>query len=175
LGDDEQLLLQVLGLTLLVAGFAQWIGASAAVGAFLVGLALSGRSADRARIVLRPLRDLFAAAFFLAFGLSTNTADVLPALPAAVALAVVTASTKIATGWYAAGRDDVGPRGRLRAGTALVARGEFSIVLAELAVIAGLSQIGPLVSAYVLVLAVAGPLLTRYVDHLSGGLIARLA
>ena len=175
LGDDEQLLLQVLGLTLLVAGFAQWLGASAAVGAFIVGLALSGRSADRARIVLRPLRDLFAAAFFLAFGLSTNTADVLPALPAAVALAIVTASTKIATGWYAAGRDGVGPRGRLRAGTALVARGEFSIVLAELAMIAGLSQIGPMVSGYVLVLAVVGPLLTRYVDHLSGGLIARLA
>jgi monovalent cation:H+ antiporter-2, CPA2 family len=172
LGDDEQLLLQVLGLTLLVAGLAQWLGASAAVGAFLVGLALSGRSADRARIVLRPLRDLFAAAFFLAFGLSTNTADVLPALPAALALAAVTASTKVATGWYAASRDGVGPRGRLRAGTALVARGEFSVVVAELAVIAGLARIGPLVSAYVLVLAVVGPVLTRYADHLSGRLIA---
>jgi monovalent cation:H+ antiporter-2, CPA2 family len=173
--DDEQLLLQVLGLTLLISGLAQWLGASAAVGAFLVGLALSGRSADRARIVLRPLRDLFAAAFFLAFGLTTNTADVLTALPAAVALAIVTASTKIATGWYAAGRDGVGPRGRVRAGTALVARGEFSVVVAELAVIAGLSRIGPLVSAYVLVLAIAGPLLTRYADHLSGRLIARVA
>jgi monovalent cation:H+ antiporter-2, CPA2 family len=173
--DDEQLLLQVLGLTLLIAGLAQWLGASAAVGAFLVGLALSGRSADRARIVLRPLRDLFAAAFFLAFGLSTNTADILPALPAALALAAVTASTKIATGWFAAGRDGVGPRGRLRAGTALVARGEFSVVVAELAVIAGLARIGPLVSAYVLVLAVVGPVLTRYTDHLSGRLITRLA
>jgi monovalent cation:H+ antiporter-2, CPA2 family len=173
--DDEQLLLQVLGLTLLIAGLAQWLGASAAVGAFLVGLALSGHSADRARIVLRPLRDLFAAAFFLAFGLSTNTADILPALPAALALAAVTASTKIVTGWYAAGRDGVGPRGRLRAGTALVARGEFSVVVAELAVIAGLARIGPLVSAYVLVLAIIGPLLTRNADHLSGRLIARLA
>ena len=166
------MLLQVLGLTLLIAGLAQWLGASAAVGAFLVGLALSGRSADRARIVLRPLRDLFAAAFFLAFGLSTNTADILPALPAALALAAVTASTKVATGWYAASRDGVGPRGRLRAGTALVARGEFSVVVAELAVIAGLARIGPLVSAYVLVLAVVGPVLTRYADHLSGRLIA---
>jgi CPA2 family monovalent cation:H+ antiporter-2 len=83
LGDDEQLLLQVLGLTLLVAGFTQWLGASATVGAFLVGLAISDRGADRARIVLLPLRDLFAAAFFLAFGLSTDPADVLPALPAA--------------------------------------------------------------------------------------------
>ncbi|HSK25901.1 MAG TPA: cation:proton antiporter [Jiangellales bacterium] len=171
--DDEQLLLQVLGLTLLVAGLAQWLGASAAVGAFLVGLALSGRTADRAREVMRPLRDLFAAAFFLAFGLSTDTAAVLPALPAALALALVTGATKVGTGWYAARRDGVGPRGRLRAGTALVARGEFSVVVAGLAVIAGISGIGPLVSAYVLVLAVVGPLLARYADPVSDRFLTR--
>ncbi|HSK55884.1 MAG TPA: cation:proton antiporter [Jiangellales bacterium] len=171
--DDEQLLLQVLGITLLVAGLAQWLGASAAVGAFLVGLALSGRTADRAREVLRPLRDLFAAAFFLAFGLSTDTSAVLPALPAALVLALVTGATKVGTGWYAARRDGVGLRGRLRAGTALVARGEFSVVIAGLAVIAGVPGIGPLVSAYVLVLAVVGPLLARYADTLGDRLVAR--
>ncbi|MBD0292488.1 MAG: cation:proton antiporter [Jiangellaceae bacterium] len=165
LGDDEQLLLQLLGLTLLVAGLAEWLGVSAGVGAFLIGLSLSGTSADRARTVVRPLRDLFAAAFFVAFGLSTDPADVLPVLPQAVALAVVTAFTKVATGWYAAARDGVATRGRLRAGTALIPRGEFSVVVAELAVIAGLVAIGPLVSAYVLVLAVAGPLVTRYADR----------
>jgi CPA2 family monovalent cation:H+ antiporter-2 len=175
LDDDEQLLLQVLGITLLVAGLAQWLGASAAVGAFLVGLALSGRTADRAREVLRPLRDLFAAAFFLAFGLATDTTAVLPALPAALLLALVTGVTKVGTGWYAARRDGVGPRGRLRAGTALVARGEFSVVIAGLAVIAGVPGIGPLVSAYVLTLAVAGPLLTRYADALGNRLVTRPA
>lgn len=175
LDDDEQLLLQVLGITLLVAGLAQWLGASAAVGAFLVGLALSGRTADRAREVLRPLRDLFAAAFSLAFGLATDTTAVLPALPAALLLALVTGVTKVGTGWYAARRDGVGPRGRLRAGTALVARGEFSVVIAGLAVIAGVPGIGPLVSAYVLTLAVAGPLLTRYADALGNRLVTRPA
>lgn len=175
LDDDEQLLLQVLGITLLVAGLAQWLGASAAVGAFLVGLALSGRTADRAREVLRPLRDLFAAAFFLAFGLATDTRAVLPELPAALFLALVTSVTKVGTGWYAAGRDGVGPRGRLRAGTALVARGEFSVVIAGLAVISGVPGIGALVSAYVLVLAVAGPLLARYSDTLGSRLVAHPA
>ena len=165
----------MLGITLLVAGLAQWLGASAAVGAFLVGLALSGRTADRAREVLRPLRDLFAAAFFLAFGLATDTTAVLPALPAALLLALVTGVSKVGTGWYAARRDGVGPRGRLRAGTALVARGEFSVVIAGLAVIAGAPGIGPLVSAYVLVLAVAGPLLTRYADALGNRLVTRPA
>jgi CPA2 family monovalent cation:H+ antiporter-2 len=50
--DNEQLLLRVLGLTLLVAGVADHLGVSAAVGAFLVGLGLSGQTADSARAVL---------------------------------------------------------------------------------------------------------------------------
>ena len=162
--DDEQVLLRVLGLTLLVAGFTHWVGASAAVGAFLVGVAIPGETARRAREVLSPLRDLFAAIFFLSFGLKVAPAEVAPALPAALALAVVTAATKVLTGWYAARRDGVGPRGRLRAGTALIARGEFSVVIAGLAVLAGYEQIGPLASAYVLLLAISGPVLARVAD-----------
>src|SRR5688500_9523981 len=141
--DDEQVLLRLVGLTLLVAGLAQALGVSAAVGAFLVGLALPATFAIRARALLGPLRDLFAATFFVAFGLTTDPADILPALPAALLLAVVTTVTKIGTGWYAAARDGVGVPGRLRAGTVLVPRGEFSIVIAGLAVAAGIPAVGP--------------------------------
>lgn len=162
--DDEQVLLRLVGLTLLVAGLAQAAGASAAVGAFLVGLALPASSADRARSVLGPLRDLFAATFFVAFGLSTDPGALLPVLPAVLLLALVTTGTKVATGWFAARRDDVARPGRLRAGTALVARGEFSIVIAGLAVTAGIPELGPLATGYVLVLAVAGPVLTRLAE-----------
>jgi CPA2 family monovalent cation:H+ antiporter-2 len=165
--DDEQVLLRLVGVTLLVAGLAQAVGASAAVGAFLVGLALPASFAERARAILGPLRDLFAATFFVAFGLSTDPGAILPVLPAALGLAVVTTTTKIATGWYAARRDGVAVPGRLRAGTALVARGEFSIVIAGLAVAAGLPEVGPVATGYVLLLAVIGPVLSRYVEPLS--------
>ncbi|HSE07349.1 MAG TPA: cation:proton antiporter [Nocardioidaceae bacterium] len=166
--DDEQVLLRVLGLMLVVAGLTYLVDASAAVGAFLVGLAIPGRTAKRARDVLRPLRDLFAALFFLSFGLQTSPMDLPPVLPAALVLAVVSAVTKVATGVYAAGRDGVGPRGRVRAGAALTARGEFSIVIAELAVVAGYTDIGPLASAYVVMLGVLGPLLSRFADDIAG-------
>src|SRR5438132_10268874 len=63
--DDEVLLLRVFGLALLVAGLAEQLQVSAAVGAFLIGIALSGRVAEDARNVLTPLRDLFAAVFFV--------------------------------------------------------------------------------------------------------------
>ena len=162
--DDEQVLLRLLGLTLLVAGLTQALGASAAVGAFLVGIAVPHTFAERARAILSPLRDLFAATFFVAFGLSTDPAAVLPVLPAVLVLAAVTTVTKFGTGWFAAAREGVARPGRRRAGAALVARGEFSVVIAGLAVTAGFSDVGPVATGYVLVLAVVGPLLARMVD-----------
>jgi monovalent cation:H+ antiporter-2, CPA2 family len=165
--DDEQVLLRLVGVTLLVAGLSQALGASAAVGAFLVGLALPSSYAERARTILGPLRDLFAALFFVAFGLSTDPGAVLPVLPAVLALALVTTATKVATGWFAARRDGIGVPGRLRAGTALVAHGEFSIVIAGLAVAAGLTDLGPVATGYVLVLAVVGPLLARVAEPMA--------
>jgi CPA2 family monovalent cation:H+ antiporter-2 len=159
--EDEQLMLRVLGLTLIVAALAEWIHVSAAVGAFLVGLTLTGETAARSRAVLSPLRDLFAAVFFLAIGLSANPDELLPLLPAALALAAVTTATKLVTGRYAASRDQVGRRGRLRAGTALIARGEFSLVIIGLTG-AIHDSLTPLVTAYVFVLAITGPVLTRF-------------
>ncbi|OAH10697.1 cation:proton antiporter [Streptomyces jeddahensis] len=166
--DAEQLLLRVLGLTLIVAALAELIHASAAVGAFLVGLTLTGETAARSRAVLSPLRDLFAAVFFLAIGLSVSPDELLPLLPAALALAAVTTVTKLITGRYAAWRDQVGRRGQLRAGTALIARGEFSVVIIGL-VGTMHDSLAPLVTAYVFALAITGPILTRFAGALAPG------
>ncbi len=160
---DEALLLGVLGMTLVVAGVASRLQVSAAVGAFLVGIALSGPVQERASLLVSPLRDLFAATFFLFFGLQIDPADLVPVAAVAGGLALVTATTKVGTGWWAAAREGIARPGRLRAGTALVARGEFSIVIAGLGVAAGIEpDLGPVAAAYVLLLAVAGPVLTRF-------------
>ena len=63
------------GITLLVAGVAQQFEVSGAIGAFLVGLALSGRAERRAHLLISPLRDLFAATFFLFFSFQIDPAD----------------------------------------------------------------------------------------------------
>ena len=163
--SDETLLLTVLGATLVVAGTAEQVRVSAAVGAFLVGIALSGPVSLRISNLVSPLRDLFAAIFFLFFGLEIRPGDLPDTLTAATALAVLTAATKVLTGWWAARRAGIGPAGRLRAGTVLIARGEFSIVIAGLAVTAGLEpELGPLAAGYVLILAVLGPLVSKYAD-----------
>ncbi|MHA3724291.1 cation:proton antiporter [Leucobacter sp. HY1910] len=159
--NDELLLLGVFGLVLVVAGVAESLNVSTAVGAFLVGIALSGKVAESARAVLTPLRDLFAAVFFVFFGLETDPRQIPAVLPLALALAVVSAITKIGTGMWAARRAGIARPGQLRAGTALVPRGEFNIVIAGLAATAGVPGIGPLAACYVMIMAVAGPVLAR--------------
>ncbi len=164
-GSDEALLLAVFGLTLLVGGLAQELEVSAAIGAFLVGLALSGPVQHRAANLVGPLRDLFAAVFFLFFSFQIDPADLLSALLPGGALAIIAGGGKLLTGWVAAARAGVGRAGRLRAGSALVARGEFSIVIAALG--AGLADgpdLGAVAAAFVLVTAIAGPLATRALD-----------
>ena len=170
----EILLLTVIGLTLLVAGLAEHLQASSAVGAFLVGIALSGPVEQRARELLAPLRDLFAALFFVYFGLQIDPGDLPGVLVAAVVLAVITAITKFATGWWSAGLSGIALAGRIRAGTVLIARGEFSIVIAGIAVASGVdAKIGPVAAAYVLLLAVGGPVIARAADPVATRLLAR--
>ncbi|MBN9112846.1 MAG: cation:proton antiporter [Pseudonocardia sp.] len=171
--DREVFLLKVLGAALLVAGFASAMQVSAAVGAFLLGIAISGSTAENATKLLEPLRDLFAAVFFVVFGLNTDPRSIPPVLGFAIGLAVVTTLTKVGTGWWAARRQGIGKLGRARAGAALVARGEFSIVIAGLAVsyAAVPAELAALSTAYVLIMAVLGPIVARYVEPVARRLV----
>jgi CPA2 family monovalent cation:H+ antiporter-2 len=134
----------------------------------MLGIAISGATAHNASRILEPLRDLFAALFFVAFGLNTDPSSIPPVLGWALVLAVITAATKMATGIWAANRVGIARRGRFRAGAALIARGEFSIVIAGLAVASGVvpDELAALATAYVLLMAILGPLAARYVEPL---------
>lgn len=172
--SDEAVLLSVLGLVLLAGGLAEQVHVSAAVGAFLVGLAVSDPVADRARELVRPLRDLFAATFFVFFGLTIDPAQLPPVALAASGLWAASAATKIATGWWAARAAGIGPRGAARAGTALVARGEFSILLAQIGAANAVEPtLGAFAAAYVLLAAASAPLLARLADPFVDAVLAR--
>lgn len=165
--SEEVVLLSALGLVLMVAGIAEELQVSAAVGAFLAGIALSGEVAHRTRALLEPIRDFNVSLFFLFFALQVDVSLLGGVAVAAVALAIVTAATKAVTGWRAArlaGLDDVESA---RVALALIARGEMSIVLAGLSATAAAEpDLAPLAVAYVLLLATAGPVLMRFADDL---------
>ena len=78
--SDEALLLTILGVAVLAAGLAEGLQISAAVGALLAGIVLSGPAAESARGLLAPLRDLFAAIFFAFVGLSVDPGSIPPTI-----------------------------------------------------------------------------------------------
>jgi CPA2 family monovalent cation:H+ antiporter-2 len=92
-----------------------------------------------------PVRDVFGGLFFVYFGIQIDPATLTPVIGTALLLAVVTAVSKLGTGWWAAARAGIGRKGRVRAAVSLVPRGEFSIVIAGIGVTAGLeADLGPL-------------------------------
>ncbi len=159
--DDELLVVSFVGIALLVAGIAAGLGLSDAIGAFLAGLVIAPTTvAARVRKLVLPLRDTFAAIFFFAFGLSVDPGDAttvaVPALLAAVMSVVLTGLSGIAAarmhGWDRVAAANIG--------LTTLARGEFALILGALAVAAGLDdRIAGFVALYVLVLAVASPIL----------------
>ncbi len=165
------LLLTTLGLALLAGGVAGLFGFSPVVAAFFVGLLITGEVAEIVRARMSALRDVFAAVFFVFFGIQTDPADMLPALPLAVVLVVITWATKVATVYYALRRS--GHEGddlkwcALRGGSVLSARGEFSIAIGALIVGFGIApeEWQGIVAAYVIVSAIVGPMVARAVDR----------
>jgi K+:H+ antiporter subunit KhtU len=167
--DNELLIAGCVGLAVLTAGVAEEVGVSDAIGAFMMGLVLAG-SRKRGWIthLVHPLRDTFAALFFFAFGVSVDPGDIAAvAAPIAAAIAMTTTLSIIAGaivtriyGFTAAAGANVA--------FTMLARGEFSLILASLAVSAGLdARIGPFVAGYVLVLALAAPLLAANTDRIA--------
>lgn len=155
------LLLTVFGAALFAAGSAELIGFSSAVAAFLVGLALTGEVALAVRLRLSPLRDLFAALFFLFFGLSVSPAEMIAVLPLALLLTALGVAGKMYVGWNIA-RDMSDGSAWKRAGAFLIPRGEFSIVIAGLAASTAFGgQLQALTITYVLLTSLAASIALR--------------
>lgn len=174
--DDELLTVLFVGLAVLVAGLSEELGVSDAIGALMIGLVVS-RTAYRDRVerLVSPMRDAFAAVFFVVFGLSINIGafgQVIVPVLAAVCLTVV---LNVAAGIVMARFYGFNQRAAANAATTLLGRGEFSLILATLALAAGLdAQIGAFVALYVLLLAVLSPLAASRSRLLARVLPARL-
>jgi monovalent cation:H+ antiporter-2, CPA2 family len=160
-----------------MAALAEALGLSEAIGALMAGVVLAGTGA-RVEIEERffSFRDLFGALFFFVFGLSIDV-GALGSVWWILVLAVVLTVIGKASGGYVAGL--VGGftrRQSLNAGFALVAHGEFTIVLAQLAAAnprisdAVQSDIVAFAGLYVLATATIGIVLMKESKRL-GGLI----
>jgi CPA2 family monovalent cation:H+ antiporter-2 len=164
----EFFLLFTFALLMGMSAISHWLGLSEAIGALMAGVILSDTSA-RHEIEERFLsfRDVFGALFFFVFGLSIDV-EAVDSVGWLIALAVVLGVAGKLGGTYAAGR--VGgftQRQSLNAGAALVARGEFTVILAQVAATnpavpaGGQRDLVAIAGLYVLATAIIGVLLMK--------------
>jgi CPA2 family monovalent cation:H+ antiporter-2 len=168
--DDELLTICFVGLAVLIAGVAEEIGVSDAIGAFMVGLVFA-QSASRARVerLVLPLRDAFAAIFFFAFGLTIDPGAAGEVVVPVVIAVVMSIGLNVAAGIAAARVYGFGAVAASNIGLTVLGRGEFSLVLAALAAGAGLDpRITSFVALYVLVLALLAPVLAARSEWIGG-------
>jgi monovalent cation:H+ antiporter-2, CPA2 family len=170
---DETLLVSVLGICFGASLFAAWMGFSVALGAFLAGAVVAeSRSVGRVLHLVEPLRDMFAALFFVAIGLKIDPA-MLPqyALPALLIAAVVIVGKTLACslGIFVVGHD---ARTALRSGLGMAQIGEFSFVIATLGLSLGVISdfIYPIAVAVSVLCMAASPYMNRSADGLANGL-----
>jgi CPA2 family monovalent cation:H+ antiporter-2 len=171
--DDELFTILFFGLVVLFAGIGELIGVTTAIGAFLIGLVLAAsRYRSRIERVAVPLRDVFAAFFFLNFGLVLNVAE-FPRVIGIVLLAVLmTVLLNIAAGQLVSWLHKLGAQAGINAAAILMNRGEFTLILATLAIGAGLDErLEPFAGLYVLIMAVLGPLLSGNSERIGAAIL----
>ncbi|MEK7239642.1 MAG: cation:proton antiporter [Gemmatimonadota bacterium] len=138
LRSDETTLVATVGLAFAAALLALTFGYSVALGAFLSG-ALVAESGARRTIepLLAPLRDLFAAVFFVAVGMSIDPTLVALHWGAILVITIVVMVGKVSTvtvATFLAGRD---VRTSVRTAMSLSQIGEFSFIIVGVGVASG--------------------------------------
>jgi CPA2 family monovalent cation:H+ antiporter-2 len=169
---NESVVLRTVGLTVAVAGIALSLGVSEAVAAFFVGMAVSSTThVTHIEELLEPLRDAFAAVFFFWIGLVTDPIAVAGVAALIAAAVVVTTPTKLLSGFLGGRAFDLNVRRSTRTALAMTTRGEFSLIIATLAVSGAANgtipqpvadRISAFAVGYVLVMAVVGTTLMGY-------------
>jgi len=158
--DEQIVVVLAIGLAVVTAGLAERLGVSDAIGAFMIGLILGATTtARRLRTLTHPLRDGFGAIFFFHFGLTIDPSGVLEVAGPITVAVVTTTCLCIAAGVHAARVYRLSRVEAANIGLTVLTRGEFSLVVAALALGSGLDpRIGAFTAGYVLVLAVLGPM-----------------
>jgi CPA2 family monovalent cation:H+ antiporter-2 len=168
LESDDLFILLAGGLVLLLSWGALAAGLTEAIGAFLAGLALAEtRHKERAERLFAPLQGVFAAIFFFAFGLSIDPRTFAAVWLPALVLTVLAVVVKMGAGWVGGRRNGLSQRGSLSLGLTLIARGEFSIILAGIAVSIGLAELSALIALLVLALSLLGTMGLQYTPQIS--------
>lgn len=159
----ELFLLVVIGVLFLVAGFSETLHVAEAIGALLVGLIMAESvHAKKIEHNILPFRDFFGAIFFFNFGLTIDPLSLGGGLVMAIVAAIFTILGNIIAGMFSGRLSKISNQASANIGFTLSARGEFSIIMANMGKAGGLLPVlQSFVVIYVLILAIVAPILTK--------------
>lgn len=171
LGRPETLLVVSLGLCFGIAFLALEAGYSVALGAFIAGsLVAESGEGHAVEELVRPVRDLFAAIFFVSVGMLIEPALVARhwgAVVAFIGLVVLGKSAAVGLGAFLTGH---GVRTSVQAGMSLAQIGEFSFILAALG--SSLRATGDFLYPIAVAVSAVTTLTTPWAIAASGGVAA---
>ena len=175
ISSNEVFVVVVFACLFLFAGLGETIHVAESVGALLLGLILGETEhSERMERLIVPFRDFFGAVFFFGFGLSIDPFSLGGAAWLAVGAALLSIICVVIAGTIVGRRARMSPVGSLNISFTLLARGEFSIIIANLALAGGLlTLLQPFAALYVLILASVAPLLAKESERIYG-LFAKL-
>lgn len=163
IASNEIFIIVVFASLFLLAGLGETIHVAESIGALLLGLILGETEhSERMEKLVVPFRDFFGAIFFFGFGLSIDPFSLGGSAWLAIGAALLSITGVTIAGLIVGKRAELSPVGSLNTGFTLLARGEFSIIIVNLALAGGLSAIlQPFAALYVLILASVAPLLAK--------------
>jgi len=168
--NREILLLSVLGLCFGYALLANIVGLSVAIGAFLAGvLVAESKSAEVAKLLSSPIKDMFVAIFFISVGALMDVSQLENYIFIAIALIAVTIGMKFGANLVANTLFRQKRGKALRSAFTLAApRGEFSIVIVKAGVDIGVvsSFLFPLIGIISIITAFISPFLVKASDKI---------
>lgn len=172
ISSSEIFVIVVFASLFFISGFSENIHVAEAIGALLFGLALSETEhVRRIKNMVVPFRDFFGAVFFFSFGLSTDPFTLGGAAWLAITGAAITMIVNLISGMIAGRNAGFSHKASANIGLTIMVRGEFTIIVANLAVAAGLaSALKSFAALYVLILAIGGPLIAKESKHIYNGL-----
>ena len=175
ISSNEVFVIVVFACLFLLAGLGETIHVAESIGALLLGLILGETEhSERMERLVVPFRDFFGAIFFFGFGLSIDPFTLGGAVWLAVGAAVLSLVGVLVAGWIVGKRAKLSTAGSLNTSFTLLARGEFSIIIVNLALAGSLMPVlQPFAALYVLILASASPLLAKESERIYD-LFARL-
>jgi CPA2 family monovalent cation:H+ antiporter-2 len=167
LGSAEGTVIAAVAVCFGVSLLAHALGYSVALGAFVAGVlvAESGKAAQIEPLV-NPVRDIFAAVFFVAVGMLIDPAEVARHWPAILVLTALVVVGKIGGVSFGAFMTGKGTRTSVAAGMSLAQIGEFSFIIAGVGV--SLGAIGPHVYPVAIAVSAITTLLTPALIRRSG-------